>query len=56
MVLILGFTFHGTSAHDSWIILVLRFPFALGLRKQYSNQQKQNPGSFSVRELSEASR
>lgn len=36
MVLILGFTFHGTSAHDSWIILVLRLPLALGLRKQYS--------------------
>lgn len=55
-VLILGFTFHGTSAHDSWIILVLHLPFALGLRKQYSKQQKQNSGCFSVRELSEVSR
>lgn len=55
-ILSLGFTFHRTSAHDSWIILVLRLPFALGLRKQYSKQQKQNPGCFSVWELSEALR
>lgn len=45
-ILILGFTFRGTSAHDSWIILVLHLPFALGLRKQYSKATETEPWLF----------
>lgn len=55
IILILGFTFHRPSVHSAWIILVLHLPFTLGLRKQCSKQQKQNPGCFSVWEFGKVS-